>query len=249
MVRRVAQDGPEVGFENLNDIAEAVLKEALQHPKVDLQLLMNSHKFAQTLREAFQNLTDDEGKPRCFKIKVGGRYEYVIDTGYGLGIYNVQAKDLGPSKAIRDEMSERQRKLIEAQGRTESFCKAVEKIREAQIQDAELSEDMMAMIILEQLSGDEIKFWKGNMSFGRSGGGLAKEVGELITVLKNAGFDPQTIERIVRSFADAVKGTADAVGDVAAMTGMGRQGGSGGRRPRRGDQRPSGDEKKGGEKK
>lgn len=151
MVRRVAQDGPEVGFENLNDIAEAVLKEALQHPKVDLQLLMNSHKFAETLREVFQNLTDDEGELRCFRMKVGDRYEYVIDTGYGLGIYNVQAKDLGPSRAIRDEMSNKMKKLIEAKGKAAALAATTEAVKVAGA-DAE-----NAMILTGDLSGEEVK--------------------------------------------------------------------------------------------
>ncbi len=164
MVRRIAQDGPDVGFENLNDIAEAVLKEALQHPTVDLSLLMNSHEFAQKLRKAFQELKDDEGNPRCYEIMVGDRKkEYVIDTGYGLGIYNVQAKDLGPSKAIRDEMSAKMQKLIEAKGKAAALAITTEAIKLA----GDHAEN--AMILSGDLDGEEVKIQRQDISIGFRG--------------------------------------------------------------------------------
>ncbi len=210
-VRRIDQADENVSLENLNEVAESVLKEALQHENMNLQVLMTSHELEKTMNDVFKNLKDGEGRPRCYLMDVNGRDEWVIDTGYGFGIYNVQAQDIGPSKAIRDALSRKRVNVIDAEGKAESFKATMGRIKELKIEDPYLSLELVAMILNENLSGDEIKMWLGNLSFGRGGGT------NLLSSLKEAGFKPEQIERIVSSVSQGAQAVASAF--------EGRQGG------------------------
>lgn len=229
LIRRFAQGKDDTAgnlllYNDLQDTSSSLMRLAVTDLK--LRDVMGSPDLDQKLSEAFSKVEGDQASEiRLLWVKISGHKERVVDTECGLGLYNIHINDLSPNPELAASLRKKSSMNAEVDAKKGRLDVAVKYFAKLGLTGDNLVE--AAMTLTGDLDGDEIRRQRISLSLGGS-----KDLGTIAKELKDLGYQPGDIEKIVGHLAKA----AGAFGPAATASAIGEQvqgGRNGGKRPHR----------------